>query len=449
MKQEDHRAHPAGRTRPRWLLVAVLLTIAMPVLAQDHAHPHDMSEMGIQQMNRNTAQNHGEEMELAFGSGTAWQATSAPEYMWMKPWRSWDLMLHGKLFLAFNYQSGPRGAGKLEAPNWLMLMQQRKLGRGTLQFRQMISSEPLTTPHPGFPELFQAGETYHGVPLVDHQHPHDVFGELSARYVLPLGEGVNWILYGGPAAEPALGPVAYLHRDSASENPAAPLGHHQEDSTHISFGVITTGVSFSKFKLEGSVFNGREPDEERYNFDLAPMDSYSGRFWFSPNNNWAMQYSAGRLIRPEALEAGDQLRQTASINYNRPLASGNWATTLIWGRTHKTFTQTNQNSYMIESQVNYAARNYAYTRLELVDRDELFPEGGGPAGGDNFRIGAYTFGAERDLVQAHDWQLGLGGDLTFYSKPASLDPFYGQHPVGVKVFLRVRPGKMSYGHGGS
>lgn len=402
----------------------------------------DMQHSGMDHMQMPSGPNQAQEMELGFGSGTAWQATSAPEYMWMKPWRSWELMAHGNLFLDFNYQGGPRGEGKAESGNWLMLMEQRKLGTGMLQFHQMLSAEPLTAPHPGFPELFQTGETYHGSPLVDHQHPHDVLGEISARYILPLGERVNWIIYGGPAGEPALGPVAFLHRNSALEIPAAPLSHHLQDSTHISFGVITTGISFSKFKLEGSAFNGREPDEKRYNFDLGPLDSYSGRLWFSPNENWAMQYSAGRLIHPEALELGDQLRQTASINYNRQFTNGDWATTLIWGRVHKIPTQANLNSYLAESALNFAKKNYAYTRLELVDKDELFPEGGGPAGVDNFRIGAYTFGGVRDLAQTEHWQIGLGADLTFYSKPAALDPSYGDHPVGVKVFLRVRPAKM-------
>ncbi len=430
---------------------AILAAFVLPISAQvepDHTG-HDMSQTDMQQMDHmrmETPQNHAAEMELGFSSGTAWQAISGPEYMWMKRWRSWELMAHGNLFIDFNYQGGPRGAGKAESENWFMFMEQRKVGRGTLEFRQMLSAEPLTAPHPGFPELFQTGETYHGVALVDHQHPHDVFGEISARYVLPIGDRVNWILYGGPAGEPALGPVAFLHRNSALDNPAAPLGHHLQDSTHISFGVITTGITVNKFKLEGSVFNGREPDEKRYNFDFAPLDSYSGRLWFSPNDKWAMQYSIGRLIQPEALEPGDQVRQTASINYNRAISKGNWATTLIWGRGHKTENQANLNSYLLESDLNFATKNYLYTRLELVDKDELFPEGGGPVGYNTFRIGAYTFGGVRDLVQSEYLQLGLGADLTFYSKPTVLNPYYGDHPVGFKVFLRIRPGKMQHGH---
>jgi hypothetical protein len=159
--------------------------------------------------------------------------------MWMRG--GWELMAHGVVFVDYNQQGGPRGAGKAESVNWGMLMEQHKLGAGTILFQQMYSAESLTSPHPGFPELFQTGETYHGQQLVDHQHPHNLFAELAALYTVPLTEKVSWELYGGPSAEPALGPVPYLHRASVSELPLAPLGHHLQDSTHTSFGVVTTG----------------------------------------------------------------------------------------------------------------------------------------------------------------------------------------------------------------
>ncbi len=190
---------------------------------------------------------------LHAGSGTAWEPASVPAHLWMTTGAGWDLMTHGVIFLTYNQQGGPRGAGKAESVNWLMVMEQHKLGKGTLMFRQMFSAESLTSPHPGFPEIFQTGETYHNEPLVDHQHPHNVFAELSAYYSLPLTKRVSWLLYGGPSAQPALGPVAYIHRTSAAELPAAPLSHHLQDSTHTSFGVVTTGVVLDRLKLEGSV----------------------------------------------------------------------------------------------------------------------------------------------------------------------------------------------------
>ena len=220
------------------------------------------------------------------GSGTAWAPASEPIHEWMTHRANWDLMAHGVVFLTYNQQGGPRGAGKAESVNWLMLMQQHRLGKGTILFRQMFSAESLTSPHPGFPELFQTGETYHGQPLIDHQHPHNLFSELSLYLSQPLREKLSWFFYGGPAAEPALGPITYIHRGSAAELPAAPLGHHLQDSTHTSFGVVTSGVVIDRLKIEASAFNGREPDEQRWSIQLSALDSWSGRVSVSPTRNW-------------------------------------------------------------------------------------------------------------------------------------------------------------------
>src|SRR5215813_900233 len=306
--------------------------------------PHDMAGM---QMNMDESR----KFQLPSshqGSGTSWQpaSVSGHEWMWMRG--GWELMAHGVVFINYNQQGGPRGAGKAESVNWGMLMQQHRLGSGTILFRQMFSAESLTSPHPGFPQIFQTGETYHGEPLVDHQHPHNVFSELAANYSIDLSEHFSWFIYGGPSAEPALGPVAYIHRRSAEELPMAPLSHHLQDSTHTSFGVITTGLVLSRVKLEGSVFNGREPNEERWSIQLNPLDSWSVRGSVAPTKDWTLQYSYGLLVHPEALETGDERRQTASIEYNRPLGGGNWASSVVWGRKLKEETNTVLNSYLFE-----------------------------------------------------------------------------------------------------
>jgi len=369
-------------------------------------------------------------------SGTDWQPAATPAHLWMKSFGGWDLMAHGVIFVDYNQQGGPRGAGKAESVNWLMLMEQHPLGRGTILFRQMFSAESLTSPHPGFPELFQTGETYHGQPLIDHQHPHNVFAELSLFYTQPLTDKISWLFYGAPAGEPALGPVAFMHRASAAELPMAPLSHHLQDSTHTSFGVVTTGLIVDRFKIEGSLFNGREPNEQRYGIQLAALDSWSARLSIAPSPRWTAQYSYGRLEHPEALEPGSERRQSASIEYVRPFDHGSWATSAIWGRKHKELENRNLNSYLLESTVNFKARNYAFSRLELVDKDELFPDDPSLP---TFRIGAYTLGGARDLVQNRLWQLALGADFTFYSKPSALNSVYGDNPVSFQLFVRIRP----------
>ena len=394
------------------------------------------------------------------GSGTAWQPSSGPMYMRYKVAGDWLLMFHYNLIAGLNRQGGPRGVTKFDSQNWFMPMAYHKLGRGTLQLRGMFSAEAFTFPPGGSPLLFQTGETYKGQPLIDKQHPHDLFMELSAQYTHPLGEHGTWFTYFGYPGEPALGPVAFMHRMTTAENPSATLAHHLQDSTHISFGVLTTGFTYRWFKLEGSLFNGREPDENRYDFDSHKWNSRSARLSFAPNRNWAMQVSYGFLRSPEAQEPdADVRRATASVQYNRPFKRGNWASALIWGRNHVSEhgETRNLNSYTLESTVNFLDKNYLYTRLELVDKDELLRASDRALLGitddhPSFRIGAYTFGGARDLWNTDKVSFTVGSDLTFYSKPAILDPIYGQRPVSWKLFFRIRPGKMDMSmhgaHGG-
>ena len=386
----------------------------------------------------------------AMGSGTTWQPSSGPMHMIHKQSGDWLLMFHYNAVVGVNRQGGPRGVTKFESSNWFMPMAYHKLGKGTVQLRGMFSFEPFTFPPGGSPLLFQTGETYKGQPLIDKQHPHDLFMELSAQYTHPLGERGTWFTYFGYPAEPALGPVAFMHRMSASENPSATLAHHLQDSTHISFGVLTTGFTYRWLKLEGSIFNGREPDENRYNFDAHKWNSRSARLSIMPNANLTMQASYGFLRSPEASEPNTDIRRaTASVQYNKPLKRGNWASAFIWGRNHTSSPREthNLNGYTFESTLNFLDKNYVYTRLELVDKNELLRAVDRARLGiiddhPSFRIGAYAFGGARDVVTSEKLTMAIGSDLTFYSKPAVLDQLYGGNPVSWKLFLRFRPGKM-------
>jgi hypothetical protein len=386
----------------------------------------------------------------AMGSGTSWQPSSGPMYMhyWNKS--DWLLMFHYNIVAGVNSQGGPRGVAKFESANWFMPMAYHKLGKGTLQLRAMFSAEPFTFPPGGSPLLFQTGETYKGEPLIDRQHPHDLFMELSAQYTHPLDERATWFTYFAYPGEPALGPVAFMHRSSAAENPSATLSHHLQDSTHISFGVLTSGFTYRWFKLEGSLFNGREPDENRYDFDAHRWNSRSARLWFMPGRNWAMQISHGFLRSPESQEPeADIRRTTASLQYGRPINRGYWSTAFVWGRNHVSSPGEihNLNGYTIESTINFLDRNYLYARLELVDKDDLLRPADRERLGitddhPSFRIGGYTFGGVRDVWNTRKLSLAVGSDVTFYSKPAVLDQIYGNKPVSWRLFFRVRPAKM-------
>jgi hypothetical protein len=384
------------------------------------------------------------------GSGTSWEPHSSQLRMWDKVSGGWLFMFHFNAIAGVNSQGDPQGTTKFESANWFMPMAFHKLGKGTLQLRGMFSLEPFTFARGGSPLLFQTGETYKGQPIIDRQHPHDFWMELSAQYTLPLRERGTWFTYFGYPGEPALGPPAFMHRESASENPSATLAHHLQDSTHISFGVLTTGLTYRWFKLEGSIFNGREPDENRYNFEAHTWNSRSVRFSFAPNNNWTMQVSHGFLHRPEAAEPTTDIRRTtASIQYNKPFNRGNWSSALIWGRNHTSSPGEthNLNGYTAESTVNFLDKNYFYTRLELVDKDELLRAAdraklGLTQAHPSFRIRGYTFGGVRDVWKTDKLTLGIGSDVTFYSTPAVLDRIYGNNPVSWRLFARLRPRKM-------
>jgi hypothetical protein len=378
-------------------------------------------------------------------SGTDAEPTSTPFEMLMTVKAGWTLMFHGEAFLSDIQQSGPRGAGKLFSTNWWMPMAQRKFGKGTLTIRTMLSFEPATISDRRYPELFQQGETAFGRPIVDGQHPHDFFMELAALYDYNLTEHTLLSFYAAPMGDPAMGPPGYPHRASASEDPIAPLGHHLQDSTHIAADVITAGVTYRNFRLEASGFHGREPDEFRWNINSGKVDSWSTRVTVNPGQNWSLQYSIAQLHSPEQLSAAaDVRRMTASIQYNRPLREGNWASLLLWGRNQDISGGNVGNSYLLESTLRFRERNYLWTRIENVDRTNelLLGENPEPTGFDEryfTRVQAYTAGYEREVGHIPHLSTGLGAQFTWYGVPEVLKPTYGEHPVGGIVFLHLWP----------
>ena len=378
-------------------------------------------------------------------SGTSVQPNSTPTPMLMIMKGKWSLMFHGVAFLSALQQSGPRGSDKVFSTNWLMSMVQRQLGPGTFTARVMLSLEPSTVTNRYYPELFQQGETAFGKPIVDGQHPHDFVMELAALYDLKLGKESLLSFYFAPMGDPAMGPTAYPHRASASEDPIAPLGHHLEDSTHIADDVITAGLTYKVVRIEASGFHGREPDEFRWDIDSGKIDSWSLRATVNPGRDWSAQYSFAHLTSPEALHPREDLhRMTASLMYNRSLPRGNWASTLLWGRNRTLDTGLVGNGYLAESTLRFAGRNYVWGRLENVDRtNELLlrnqielPDFEETVIG---RVQAYTAGFEHDINILPHLATGIGAQLTLYSTPASLKSEYGSHPLGEVIFLRLRP----------
>ena len=405
----------------------------------DHKHTP-----GMQMNMEETPKTFAEEITHHGTSGTSVEPNSTPAPMLMMMKGKWMLMFHGEAFLNVLQQSGPRGSDKVFSTNWFMPMAQRQLWPGTFTTRVMLSLEPGTVTNRYYHELFQQGETAFGKPIVDGQHPHDFIMELAALYDLKLGENGLLSFYLAPMGDPAMGPTAYPHRASASEDPIAPLGHHLQDSTHIADDVITTGLTYKLARVEASGFHGREPDEFRWDIDSGKIDSWSIRATVNPAQNWSAQYSFAHLTGPEALLPNEDIhRMTASVMYNRPVAHGNWANTLLWGRNRSSEGLV-WNGYLAESTFRFAERNYVWGRIENVDRTNelLFRNIPEPP---NFkesiigRVQAYTAGYDRDVGLIPHLATAMGGQLTLYSTPDSLKAEYGSRPVGAVVFVRLRP----------
>jgi hypothetical protein len=364
----------------------------------------------------------------------------------------WSLMVLGLARAGYNDQGGPSGEEAFESTNWNMLHLGRGFGRGRLSLMLMNSLEPWTVRKRGSPELFQTGETFRGRPLVDHQHPHDVFMNLSATWRAPIGVDAAWWVQLAPVGEPTLGPTAFMHRASAGENPTAPLGHHWQDSTHITFNLVTAGFGWKAVSIEGSAFHGQEPDEDRWDIEGGRIDSAAGRAKLSFPNGWSVQASYGFLKEPEALEEGSTHRATASLHYgadgDRPFAA-----TLLWGRNDEEHGVS--DAWLVEAAWQATRADHLYARAEWVEKDRHLLQFKGadvrpaielPEIAD---IGALTVGYLRDLVLSPALRVGVGADLTAYAFPSALEPVYGDSPISWHAFLRVRWGREHGAHGAS
>ena len=408
-----------------------IIILSLFLLPLAIAQEHDMShmQMGVPD------QAASDLMNLASGTSENPQSGSLP--MLMRMHGGWGFMLMGQAYVMDTQETGPRGHDKFFSPNWGMFDASHKLWGGTFQFDLMLSLEPATITNRSYPELFQTGETAYGKPLVDAQHPHNFIMGLGVHYARTIAENTILELYFAPVGDPALGPVAFPHRASADEIPQAPLSHHWQDSTHIADEVVTAGIKYKQVRLEASGFYGTEPGENRWIVQYGPINSWSSRLSYFPSKNWSAQVSAGRLASPERESPGDVIRATASIQYARPMQGSDWATSLIWGRNHDTFTQHNLNSYLLESVAPWRRKNFFTGRIELVDKDDLFGNQQDLAGR-AFRIGAYTAGYTRDIGTFQKIETGIGANFSTYSMPDAIKPYYGNHPVAVNVFLRLR-----------
>ena len=377
------------------------------------------------------------------GSATSWQPDATPTMMHMMMKGNTSFMVHGFLFLRYTAQDitdeGTRGGSQFDAPNMFMfVLSQKWKEKNLFSVRTMLSLDPLTVGEDGYPLLFQTGESYQGEPLVDRQHPHDLFSELAVNYTHSFTKEIDVNGYFGYPGEPALGPIVFMHRASAMNNPDAPLGHHWQDATHITFGVGTLGLRYKIIKLEGSIFTGREPDEDRYDFDKPRFDSYSYRVNINPNENFALQFSQGFIESPEALHPEeDIIRTTASVMNTTLLDHDNFiATSLVWGLNHSSEGD-NLHSVLLESNLKLKPVTI-YGRYEFVQKNahELNLDlDDNPV----FDINAITIGVTKILYAHYIASVALGVQGTINLPDDNLKDIYGNTPLSAQVYLRFSP----------
>jgi hypothetical protein len=389
------------------------------------------------------------------GSGTAWLPDASPMRAYHFTPDRWTLMVHGDVDLYYDHQDTRRGDDQVGSTNWAMLMAMHPLGGGMLHLHGMLSAEPFTVGAQGYPLLLQTGESYRGVALRDRQHPHDLFMELSARYEVPLSNRVGLSVYAAPVGEPAVGPVAYMHRPSAQSDPFAPLGHHWQDATHITYGVITAGVFTRTVQLEGTLFQGREPDDDRYDFDFGALDSYGGRLTLNPTPHWSVAASYGYFKSPEELHPDEnQHRLGASILYTRRIGRDrDWSSALVYGANKHTSdgepSTPFAHSLLAESNLQLDERSSVFGRAEWTQKsaEELVIAAADPE--TRFNVSALVLGYVREVIQYGGASLGLGvrGSLNFV--PEGLEATYGTRtPAGVALYARLRPALLQGAHAG-
>lgn len=417
------------RKRRKFLLTFLLL---YPLHAQAADKTHDMTDM-----NHDMTGTLGPYAMTRESSGTSWQPDSTPHEGLHYRTGPWSLMAHGTINGVFDSQGGKRGDDMAFSSSMAMLMAQRPVGdRGTLGLRSMISLDPLMGSN-GYPLLFATGETADGHdPLRDRQHPHDLFMELAATYSYRLTDNSSAFVYAGLPGEPALGPSAFMHRFSAMDSPEAPLTHHWMDSTHITFGVLTAGYIYDKWKIEASGFRGREPDDHRFDIEPPKLDSYSTRLSYNPTPNWSFQTSWGFIKSGEQIEPNvNEDRVTASATYNKPFGDNNWATTFVWGRKMNDPGHT-LDGFLLESALVFDDTHTFFARAEHVEEDELFE--GGPLEGQITPINKVSLGYIRDFHLAEHMKFGIGGLISRYAYPSQIDGDYGSEPTSYMVFMRLK-----------
>lgn len=421
-----------GHTAQGWAIwVSLVLLAPLSAAAQEPQPPPDVHEHVAITAPLLTPTNES--------SGTFWLPETTPMYGIHQPWHGWDVRVNGVVVADARYEPGDRhrtggfATRQIGSTNWGMLMARRKAAGGRFGVRSMFSAEPWTVADCGSISFLAASEVCGGDGIHDRQQPHDFVMELAIDYDRPLSGPWRWQVYAAAAGEPAIGVPGYPHRASALANPVSPISHHWLESTPT-FGVMTVGVHNQRWKAEGSVFNGREPDDSRADLDFGGFDSVAIRVSFLPTKRIAVQASGARLrsawtdfpFRDQPLAT----RFTASAIYHQPFGvAGIWATTVAFGTNHARervalgLLDATSAAALLESSVTFSERHTVHGRAEI---------GGMPAHhlhAHEFSLQVVTFGKlqlgyVRHIRALKGIQPGVGGTMSLSILPSELAPRY-------------------------
>ncbi len=370
-------------------------------------------------------------------SGTSWQPASSLTPRIMSSSGKWNFLFDGSLFLRYTNQSGLRGGSQSDAPNWFSGTAERMLGvNSQIMFRTVVSLERLTEGSAGYPLLLQSGESGG---ITDRQSPRDLFTELSGAISTKISGNLSGYIYAGYPGEPALGPPDYMFRESSLYIPETPIGYNFQDAPNVSYGVVTLGLAYNNFKVEGSVFNGSEPDQNKYNFDKIKFNSYSGRVFYNPTHDLSLQFSAGRLTDPE----GNGLnvnRTTASILYTKRLGGiTQWSSSLIWGEKQDSFAG-RQESFLFESSLSLP-QFAVYGRVEFAQKPER-DLGIAANAAQKETVGLFTLGVNKKLFSLAGLNFRIGAEGTLYGLPQTVRHYYGNNLISYGLYILINPSEM-------
>jgi hypothetical protein len=382
-------------------------------------------------------------------AGTSWQPDATQVTHHWRAAGAWQYAVHLDVALATVREGGPRGDEGTFSPNFAMVNVRRPLGAGVFGVQSMWSLEPAMGPE-GYPLLLQTGETANGVTaLVDRQHPHDLPMELAATYTRPVGVDRAFFVYAAAVGAPAIGPPPFMHRASGALLPVAPITHHWFDSTHLTYGVLTGGFVVSpKAKLEGSLFRGREPNQDRWGFEAPALDSYAVRVSVNPTTQLSVQVSAAMLADAEQLHPGaDVSRLTASAMYSSAWRGLTVDGLLTWGRNKRSPSTVpiEGGLYFYPGVVAHAVlgeatvargRHAAVTRIERAIKDELFPL---PDARHSmtFPVSRFTAGYAFRVLETRYVAAQIGGAAAWSRVADELEAVYGGHPRSGLFFARI------------